>query len=209
MTAAYGTIAISGGIRVQPVLGSCATDVRAQFGGHRGRPLIAGDLLETGLENTRIGIRENWHVAWPSAPLDVEIRCLKGMQYHWFTHASQNHFESLPYRKSGFSDRTGARLAGPALERADDRQMTSQPVVAGSIQVPPDGQPIVLMPECQTIGGYPQIAHVISADLALLSRTLPNTVIHFRMVSLEEARQAWLDLKRDQAMVKVGISLCR
>jgi hypothetical protein len=91
------------------------------------------------------------------------------------------------------ADRMGVRLDGATLGLTEPRELVSQPVVPGSIQVPPDGQPIVLMPECQTIGGYPQIGHVISADLPKLARAWPGTPIRFREVSLDEARRAWLE----------------
>jgi antagonist of KipI len=85
--------------------------------------------------------------------------------------------------------------------------MVSQPVVAGSVQVPPDGRPIVLLAERQTIGGYPQIGHVISADLPKLARAWPGTRLRFREVTLEEARAAWAGLRRELGMLAAGIGL--
>jgi antagonist of KipI len=85
--------------------------------------------------------------------------------------------------------------------------MVSQPVVCGSVQVPPDGQPIVLMSERQTIGGYPQIGHVISADIPKLARAWPGTQVYFREVSLDEARHAWDELQRELAILNVGLMM--
>jgi antagonist of KipI len=85
--------------------------------------------------------------------------------------------------------------------------MISQPVVLGSVQVPPDGQPIVLMSERQTIGGYPQIGHVISADIPKLARAWPGTHVRFREVDLDEARHAWNELQRDLGILKVGLMM--
>jgi antagonist of KipI len=85
--------------------------------------------------------------------------------------------------------------------------MVSQPVAAGSVQVPPDGLPIVLMSERQTIGGYPQIGHVISADLPLLARAWPGTDLRFREVSLDEARAAWRALQQEIEMLQTGLRM--
>lgn len=85
--------------------------------------------------------------------------------------------------------------------------MISQPVVFGSVQVPPDGQPIVLMSERQTIGGYPQIGHVISADIPKLARAWPGTKVHFREVDLNEARHAWNELQCDLGILKAGLMM--
>ena len=87
--------------------------------------------------------------------------------------------------------------------------MLSQPVVAGSVQVPPDGKPIILLSERQTIGGYPQIAHVISADLPKLARAWPGTPIRFREVTLDEARIAWHSLKEQSALLQTGLDFLR
>jgi antagonist of KipI len=99
----------------------------------------------------------------------------------------------------------GARLDGPLLERETPVELVSQPVVAGSIQVPPDGRPIILLVDRQTIGGYPQIGHVISADLPKLARAWPGTHVRFREVTLDEARDAWAALRRDLGMLAAGL----
>ena len=91
------------------------------------------------------------------------------------------------------------------LEEA--RELTSQPVVPGTIQVPPSGEPIVLTAECQTIGGYPVIAHIISADLPAFTRALPGTQIRFQKVTLEEALEADRLRKRELAFLKTGLQL--
>jgi antagonist of KipI len=103
----------------------------------------------------------------------------------------------------------GTRLDGPLLELDGEREMVSQPVAPGSVQVPPDGMPVVLMAECQTIGGYPQIGHVISADLPALARAWPGTPVRFREVTLDEAREAWSALRRDFAFLQVGLDFLR
>ena len=101
----------------------------------------------------------------------------------------------------------GARLAGAALELAEPREMVSQPVACGSVQVPPDGQPIILLAERQTIGGYPQIGHVISVDLPKLGRAWPGAAVRFREVTWEEAREALLREEQDFAWLRTGLKL--
>ena len=101
----------------------------------------------------------------------------------------------------------GARLAGGALELAEPREMVSQPVACGSVQVPPDGQPIILLAERQTIGGYPQIGHVISVDLPKLARAWPGTSLRFREVTWEEARELLWREERDFASLRTGLKL--
>jgi KipI family sensor histidine kinase inhibitor len=202
-----GYIAIAGGIDVPVVLGSRSTDLRASFGGYRGRELRQGDCLAIG-EAGKGPVAGAWHIACPHRPSkQVEVRFLNGVQAHWFTDHSRRDFTDSVYRISHHSNRMGTRLEGAILELNKPREMVSQPVVFGSIQVPPSGQPIVLMSERQTIGGYPQIGHVISADLPIIARAWPGTAIRFREVSIEEARHAWFELQRDLGFLQTGLAL--
>ena len=202
-----GYIAVAGGINVPKVLGSRATDLRAVLGGHQGRALQSGDILPIGKASTA-PVSEKWHVSWPhpNGRL-IELRYIRGIQSGWFSSAAQQLFTESFYEISPTSDRTGTRLKGAKLELKNYREMISQPVVLGSVQVPPDGQPIVLMSERQTIGGYPQIGHVISADIPKLARAWPGTHVRFREVDLDEARHAWDELQRDLGILKVGLMM--
>ena len=202
-----GYVAVAGGIHVPKVLGSRATDLRAVLGGHKGRALQAGDILPIG-ETTTAPVSEKWHVTWPQPNGRViELRYLRGIQAGWFTGESRRMFRETSYAITPTSDRTGTRLQGAKLELLEPREMVSQPVVCGSVQVPPDGQPIVLMSERQTIGGYPQIGHVISADIPKLARAWPGTLVCFREVDLDEARHAWDELQRELGILKVGLMM--
>ncbi len=211
MLAARGYIAIAGGIDVPTVLGSRASDVRSGFGGYHGRILKAGDRLPLGPKNA--GPEQGgWRVGWPKLEVPgrmIELRYLPGMQSMWFTEDARERFRSAIYQTSPMSDRMGTRLDGPLLELDGEREMVSQPVAPGSVQVPPDGRPVVLMAECQTIGGYPQIGHVISADLPALARAWPGTPVRFCEVTLDEAREAWSALRRDFAFLQVGLDFLR
>lgn len=211
MHAVRGYVAVSGGIGVPKVMGSRATDVRAGFGGHVGRTLRPGDRLTTGPQ-TKGRAPGEWRVGWPCAMENrgiIELRFLRGVQAGWFGRAARKSFASAIYQLSPVSDRTGTRLDGPQLNLGESRDLVSQPVVAGSVQVPPDGRPIVLMAERQTIGGYPQIGHVISADLPKLARAWPGTRIRFREVTLDEAREAWRELHCELAFLQTGLNFLR
>lgn len=211
MLSVRGYVAIAGGIEVPRLMGSRATDTRAGFGGWFGRKLQAGDCLPVGPRGggPRVG---DWRIGWPRIEARgrmIELRFVAGMQSAWFTAASRRVFAGSVYQINPVSDRMGVRLDGPGLELAEPRGMSSQPVVAGSVQVPPDGRPIVLLTERQTIGGYPQIGHVISADLPQLARAWPGTPLRFREVSLDEARAAWRDLQRDFGFLHAGLEFLR
>ncbi|MCU0752691.1 MAG: 5-oxoprolinase subunit PxpB [Akkermansiaceae bacterium] len=204
-----GYLAVAGGIDVPRVLGSRATDLRAGFGGFHGRVLRSGDHLPVGRprEGPHAG---DWRVIWPRpTPPDslLELRFLTGVQHAWFPGKTHRALRESIYQISPMSDRMGARLDGAALECDEPAGLISQPVVAGSVQVPPDGRPIVLMAERQTIGGYPQIAHVISADLPILARAWPGSRLRFREVTLDEARDAWRVHQHELALLRTGLAM--
>jgi antagonist of KipI len=131
------------------------------------------------------------------------------MQSDWFGPSSLEAFASAEFRISNKSDRVGMRLDGPKMSRVTNEEMVSQAVVRGSIQVPPDGTPIVLMAECQTIGGYPQIGHVISADLPKLVRAGIGASLRFREVTLDEGRWAWDEIDRDMKFLRTGLEFMK
>jgi len=209
MASLRGYLAIAGGIDVPQVLGSRATDLRAGFGGWQGRALLCGDRLPVGRPQAGPATGA-WRVGWPRAESPagtLELRFLKGMQWVWFAQEARGSFQNEIYQISPVSDRMGARLDGPPLTRGEMAEMVSQPVVAGSVQVPPDGRPFVLLADRQTIGGYPQIGHVISADLPRLARAWPGTRLRFREVSLDEARDAWHGLRRESGLLQAGLAM--
>lgn len=201
-------LAVAGGLRVAEVMGSAATDLRAGFGGFCGRALQAGDRLEFGAPG-RIPRCGDWHVgrAESARVSEIELRFLPGAQEHWFSEAARRCFRSVIYQLTPLSDRMGARLAGEKLELAEAREMVSQAVACGSVQVPPDGQPIVLLAERQTIGGYPQIGHVISVDLPKLARAWPGTLLGFREVTWEQARELRRQAEREFVWLRTGLDL--
>ncbi|MEX1115671.1 MAG: 5-oxoprolinase subunit PxpB [Akkermansiaceae bacterium] len=201
-------LAIAGGFQADRVLGSAATDLRAGFGGHAGRALQAGDWLDFGPATT-IPTPGDWHVGRDGRDARIELRFLPGVQQDEFTEQAHHRLRTGTYQLTPNSDRMGARLSGPRLDLQSPREMLSQPVACGSVQVPPDGQPIVLLAERQTIGGYPQIGHVISVDLPQLARAWPGTRIEFREVTWQEAQQLQKRERRDFAWLRTGLELLK
>ncbi len=201
-------LAVSGGIEVPEMLGSASTDLRAGFGGFAGRALQAGDRLNFGATG-RVPRSGAWHVGRCGRASEVELRFLSGVQDDWFSVEAFRRFRETIYQVTPRSDRMGVRLSGESLDLATPRSMVSQPVACGSVQVPPDGQPIVLMAERQTIGGYPQIAHVISVDLPKLAQAWPATRVKFREVTLEQAVELKSREKQDFAWLRTGLELLK
>lgn len=199
-------LAIAGGWDVPAVLGSCSTYLRAKLGGLEGRALREGDRLFAGVPSpaaqrlmaalsSRLGRRPYatvaWHVsprAFPAYAARPIVRALRGPEFDGFTPDAQEALFTQPFRVTPQSDRMGCRLAGPALKLRAPLELLSEGVTAGTVQVPPDGQPIVLLADRQTAGGYPRIASVTTVDLPVLAQAPPGTFLCFREVSLGEAQ---------------------
>ncbi len=198
-----GYLAVAGGFKIVPVLGSRSTYLRAAFGGHHGRALRDGDVLEAlDLKREFIG---HWHIderMLPAYGPSPDVRTVRGAQAPEYG----EEFWRTPFTVSPKSDRMGVRLTGPALDRSTKADLISTTVVPGTVQVPPDGQPIVLLADAQTIGGYPQIAHVISVDLPLVAQLRPGDTLRFREVPLAEAHELVLARERAIGMLHEGLA---
>ena len=207
-------LAISGGIDVPPALGSRATDLRGNFGGHEGRALRDGDELPLGAGERRFESAAPWVSEW-SAPApwaatahrDRFLRVVRGLDWERFTAEAQTSLFGTPFTVSSDSDRMGVRLAGPKLDRLDSIDLLSEAVVPGTLQVPPNGEPILLLGDCQTIGGYPKIAHVITVDLPITAQLWPGDPVRFHEVSLAEAQELVREREEDFARFRIGINL--
>jgi antagonist of KipI len=198
-----GYLAVAGGFQVPSVLGSASVYLRAGFGGWEGRALREGDVLPA--PDLERHVEAHWWIdprILPEYSSSPTIRVLRGAQAHEF---GRTFFEST-YRLTAQSDRMGLRLAGPMLVRQSQLELRSGPVVPGTVQVPPDGQPIVLMADAQTIGGYPQIAHVIRVDLPLVAQLRPGDTMSFAEVSLEDAHELALAREHALAMLRHGLA---
>lgn len=185
-------VAIAGGINVPPVMNSRSTYLRAALGGFHGRALKAGDQLAIGSDRTGqkfAAERNSWFIPSPAYSSEPVIRVTAGRQYHLFSEDSRKRFFSESFSVSSQSDRMGYRIKGPELALAVKQEMISEAVAFGSIQVPSDGNPIILMADRQTTGGYPKVAEAISVDLPLISQLKPGDSIRFKEVSVEEAQR--------------------
>lgn len=192
---AVGCLAVEGGFDVAPVLGSQSTFARAGLGGLEGRPLRAGDILPLKQERTD-DRRECMLPSFVLAPPRY-FRVVLGPQDDYFSDEGKRTFLESVYTVSPASDRMGMRLAGPALAHAKGYNIVSDGTAPGSIQVPGNGLPIVLLADRQTTGGYPKIATVISADMPALGRLMPGAKVAFKAVDIAAAEAAHRQLRAD------------
>ncbi len=182
-------IAFSGGITVPTILGSRATHTHCGLGGVDGRPIAAGDHLSLGEERPV----SPWRViSVPPRTVTggARIRVLPGPQLDDFPAAALDTLQRTRFTVTSQSDRMGYRLAGGTIPRVDGREMISDVTFAGALQVPPSGDPILLMSDRQTTGGYPQIATVITADLPIAGQLAPGDWIEFEVCSRHQAMSA-------------------
>lgn len=195
-------IAVGGGYMLPLVLGSSSTFRRGGLGGVNGRALLAGDVLQTrsSFRNlSRLQLQLQLPIALQPDPATMArsaIRVIPGREWQAFTEASQRALLSEPYRISNQSERMGYRLQGAPLALQAPLELLSEAVTFGTLQVPADGQPIVLMADRQTTGGYPKIAHVASVDLPLLAQRLPGEEVRFTLIAIEEAQRLAVERSR-------------
>ncbi|MEN8758147.1 MAG: biotin-dependent carboxyltransferase family protein [Desulfobacterales bacterium] len=186
-------LSVGGGWEVPEIMGSKSTNLSSGFGGLGGRPLQKGDVLGTESPQLFLGAggRKFDLNAVPAYRGYWELRVVLGPQDDHFDAAAQDLFLNSDYRVSAHSDRTGIRLLGAQISAEEGRaeSILSEGVVAGTVQIPGDGQPIILLGETVS-GGYRKIATVITADLHLLGQVLPGDHIRFQAVTMREARQA-------------------
>ena len=181
-------LCVQGGIDVKHFLGSASTHVLTGLGGLNGRPLRKGDVLKIGPTTASFRNRA-------IAPRVIErlsrrtvLRVTMGPQSNWFPESSLRMFYTGAYRVAEESDRMGLRLEGSPIPARSGRQMITEGVSLGAVQIPPGGRPIILFVDLQTTGGYPKIANVISADIHRVGQLRPRDEIRFERVELETAR---------------------
>ncbi|MGE5140635.1 MAG: biotin-dependent carboxyltransferase family protein [Rudaea sp.] len=190
-------LAVCGGFDVPVLLGSRSTNLRGRFGGFRGRRLEPGDRLD---QREKVSSYEAAGRMLPDAfrqyyDDDSPLRVVWGPQLEYFPDEARDHLFHSTWELAEQSDRMGARLRGEPIPRRGG-ELLSCGVTLGAIQVPSDGQPIVLMADRQPTGGYPIIATVIRADIPRLAQKTAGDRISFRPVSVLEAREAWLGIER-------------
>lgn len=167
-------VAVSGGITVDPVLGSRSTDLLSGLGPS---PLTDGAVLPLGTPtefHARVDVAPQ-----PAPPAELILRVTPGPRADWFTREAVRSFTCRTYRVSSASNRIGLRTEGPTLERAVPGELPSEGMVLGAVQVPPDGRPVVFLADHPTTGGYPVIAVVRTEDLAAAAQAVPGTPVRF------------------------------
>lgn len=214
-------LAVRGGIDVPQLMGSGSTYTRGQFGGHAGRVLQKGDTLtlqpsdaEFPQDHARPFYMPPWSVSRYYPPFyrkEPVVRIILGTEFERFTPQSQHDLLHETFTISSRSDRMGFHLKGKPLHLNAEHKadMISTAVTFGTVQVPPSGDPIILMADRQTTGGYPRIAYVASADLPLLAQLKPADRIQFTAVSHREAERLYLERENDMNMLKVAVELKR
>jgi 5-oxoprolinase (ATP-hydrolysing) subunit C len=191
-TGTFAYLAVAGGFAVEPQLGSVSFHLRSRLGGLKGAPLQAGNRLPCRPEAQG---GEPVQLTVDSLEETGPIRVMLGPQDDYFTPEALRLFLDSEFTISPQADRMGFQLTGPKLEHAKGFNIVSDGIVDGHIQVPGSGQPIVLMRDRQTAGGYPKIATVISADLARLAQMRSGAGLRFKAVEREEAVAAARQLK--------------
>lgn len=216
-------LAVAGGIDVPAVMGSRSTYLRARMGGHEGRALRAGDELPVGTASplaTRM-MREALSDGGPlpfalsERYLDEEdprlalridaVRVVRGPNFEDVEAAAQRDLFTATFEVSTEADRMGYRLAGARLSATRAEDLVSSAVALGAVQLPPGGEPIVLMTDRQTTGGYPVIAHVITADIPVVAQKRPGDDITFTEVTIEDAHAALRDMGSSLDAMRKGI----
>jgi antagonist of KipI len=228
-------LAVSGGIHVEQRMGSRSTYLRAGIGGYEGRALAEGDQLTWGRSTSvSMAIRrsllewdgelqhadQDWsggsYIAarWSISPWvlpryeeHAQVRFLPGPHHGMFREESLTDLEHGTYQVGAQSDRMGYRLEGKRLMLRERQELYSEPVTAGSVQVPPDGRPIILMADRQTTGGYPVIAQIISVDLPLVAQIPPGGRLSFVRVDIREAQRLLLEERRLLAAISASVRM--
>ncbi len=194
-------LAVAGGIDVPPVLGSRSTDLASGLGGLGGRPIRSGDRLEVGRSNSLRAAETPVGFPFRLPRGGATVRVMPGLEVGRFPPRTMELFEKTRYTLGPESNRMGYRLRGEALGLADTESLLSSATPPGTIQVPPSGEPILLMADRQTTGGYARIASVISADLAVAGQLAPGDWIAFEVCEHREALAALIAL--EQALMRV------
>ena len=190
----YGYLSISGGFELEEMWKSCSINTKAKIGPNNGKKYSINEKIfikKSTLENfkyRKIGYKNSF---------DNIVRVIRGTNFDYFSNEAKYIFFKEKFSVTHLIDRMGMRLDGPNLENIVNTNIKSEGLIRGAIQVPADGKPIILLSDHGTIGGYPKIAIVISADLDKVAQLSPGTKIQFEEVSLEEAEKLFKKYTED------------
>lgn len=217
-------LAIAGGFNVPLVMDSKSTYFRGKLGGFKGRPLQKNDILSVGVKsitsskiikkvqefkNEDIFCATSWYIKnfMMQNTDSTTIRVFEDRQFSYVSEGSKSKFFNSRFNVDTKSDRMGYRLSGPKIELKEKLEMISEEVSVGTIQIPPDGNPIILLADRQTAGGYPKIAHVASVDIQKIVQLKPNDKIRFKKITLKEAEKLYIQREKDITDIKKSIEL--
>ena len=183
----YGYFAVSGGFELKKIFGSFSTHVRSNIGANYGNKISKNEnFFIKDFENKNI----NKNLKYTNSKIEY-IRILKGTNFDYFLEKSIKELTSKEFLVSKLSDRMGMRLQGPKIKNLKETNIRSEGLIKGVIQVPPDGNPIIMLSDHGTIGGYPKIGAVISADYDRLVQTPSRKKIKFKLIELKEAEKLY------------------
>jgi antagonist of KipI len=219
-------LAIAGGYSVPKIMGSKSTYFKASLGGFQGRAIKAGDVISLepspNLSSTFTQkfckessgfVSVSWYLDSPYISADsdsnITVRVLRSNQFDAFTSDSTRQFFTSSFQITPQSDRMGYRLSGVKLQLNKPLEMISEAIGPGIIQVPQDGNPIILLADRQTVGGYPQIAKVIAVDIPKVAQSMPGNKINFQEISLNEAEKLYFIEEKNIQYFKKAIVLKR
>jgi biotin-dependent carboxylase-like uncharacterized protein len=187
---------VQGGVLAKAFLSSASTHLLSGLGGHHGRALRKGDVLEIGPTGAAFHGRTVTPNILESLSFRKVLRVTAGPQSDWFPESSLRAFHKGTYRVAEESNRMGLRLEGPVVAQKSQREMITEGVCSGAVQITAGGLPIILFVEQQTTGGYPKIANVISADLHSLGQLRPRNEVKFEHVDWETAHSLLLEQEK-------------
>jgi len=184
----YGYLAIKGGFNLKKIWNSYSINTKAGIGPNNGKKFSIGEKIFIKNEFNEV-LRER-QIGFENSREKV-IRVMKGTNFDFFSEKSKKIFFTESFKITNLVDRMGIRLSGPELENIVNTNIRSEGIIKGTIQVPADGNPIIMLADHGTIGGYPKIATVISADLDNIAQLMPNSEVNFKEVNLEEAEELY------------------
>ncbi len=180
----YGYLSIKGGLNEKKDFNSYSINTKAKIGANNGEKFSLNQKIN--IKNKNIDNHEKKHLSYFNSKIEF-IRVIKGTNFDYFSQSSQKNFVKDEYKVSKLTDRMGMRLEGKKIENVVNTNIKSEGLVKGVIQVPADGNPIIMLSDHGTIGGYPKIGVVISADYDRLTQLIPGSKIKFKFISLKEA----------------------
>jgi antagonist of KipI len=196
-------IAFKGGIKINKVLASRSTCLPARFGGFKGRLLAKGDQLP--IQPYKYDVPANWKLSSLFEKMlfnRTPIRFIQGRHYQLFTKESLDRFHNSSFTITKDANRIGYRLEGPELNLTEPQELFTEGVTFGSVQVPPNGRPIILMADHQTTGGYPKIAQICAVDLPRLAQLKPGDKVNFTEIPFQAAHQLIVEQKKQLDFIK-------